>query len=156
MSLDDIAKQSFGAKFLHGDEVFDLESSLLPRGGDSIKQEEVLGLEGVIELWTLMGDKLCLVELIGKHNLAIDLPIFAKWFTGVIKLPLSNDYYKEPISVGSFHKSGVFMNELNITIENGLLINTEHIENTLSSEECLERKARDKAIEHILSNLRDK
>jgi hypothetical protein len=77
-----------------------------------------------IGTWKLDDGRLYLVALDGVYRVVGDEPIFADWFTGVLRIPSGNMLHYVHMGFGS-----VYEFETHIKIENGVVIEERRIDN---------------------------
>lgn len=76
--------------------------------------------------WEIKDGRFFLVKLTDKYKIIGTTPIFADWFTGEFSVPQGEYMYDEDDSYGS---PPVYEQELNITIENGVVAKSKTIDN---------------------------
>lgn len=74
--------------------------------------------------WEIKDNKFYLVGITGKFKLIDTSPVFADWFTGVLRIPQGNRLHYVHMGFGS-----VFEHELHIKIDKGIVIETVTIDN---------------------------
>jgi hypothetical protein len=77
-----------------------------------------------IGTWALDGGRLHLIDLIGQFQLSGDEPLFADWFTGVLRIPVGEQLQYVHMGFGSVYES-----ELHIRIQQGREIERRTIDN---------------------------
>jgi hypothetical protein len=75
--------------------------------------------------WEIAGGRFSLVGLVGRYRLLGDAPLFAEWFSGVIRIPRGSMLLYVHMGFGS-----VYARELHLRIENGLVVESRLIDNT--------------------------
>lgn len=140
LDYQEIKDGSYGACFLFEDELID--SFVSPISGDekTCDIEDLFGFEGFIEVWTIQNNKLSLIGLVGKHSLKVEFPVVADWFSGVVMIPMSDEYYQSPLSVGSLRLfSAIYMKELYLSFEKGELVLKDCKEYVLTEKQVTEK-----------------
>lgn len=79
---------------------------------------------GYIGTWEIKDGRFYLVDIMGRYKIAGESPIFAEWFSGVIRIPRGDILQYVHMGFGS-----VYEEELHVKIENGLVVKTELIDN---------------------------
>ena len=79
---------------------------------------------GYIGTWEIKEGRFYLVDIIGRYNIVGESPIFADWFSGVIRIPRGKILHYVHMGFGS-----VYEEELHVKIENGLVVRTKVIDN---------------------------
>lgn len=79
---------------------------------------------GYIGTWEIKDGNLYLNDIIGRYRMKTDTPIFADWFTGVLRVPEGE--ILEYIHMGY---ATVFEKELHIKIEKGKVVEEHEIDN---------------------------
>ena len=77
-----------------------------------------------IGTWEIKEGRFYLVDIIGRYKIVRESPIFADWFSGVIRIPRGKMLYYVHMGFGS-----VYEKELHVKIENGLVVKTKVIDN---------------------------
>jgi len=77
-----------------------------------------------IGTWEINEGRFYLVDVIGKYKIVGESPIFADWFSGVIRIPRGKMLLYVHVGFGS-----VYEEELHLKIENGLVVETRVINN---------------------------
>jgi len=77
-----------------------------------------------IGTWEIKDGNFYLVEIIGRYRITGKSPIFADWFSGVIRIPRGDMLHYVHMGFGS-----VFEEELHIKIEKGIVTKSEEIDN---------------------------
>ncbi len=88
---------------------------------------------GYVGTWEIKDGKLYLNEIIGRYKKISDQPLFANWFSGVLRIPSGK--LMQPIHMGF---GTVYEKELHIKIEEGVVIKEREIDN--SSKDINKRK----------------
>ncbi len=79
---------------------------------------------GYIGKWEIKDRRLYLVHIVGQYQLEGDEPLFADWFSGVLRAPKGEMLEYVHMGFGS-----VFEQETHIKIENGIVTKTRTIDN---------------------------
>jgi hypothetical protein len=79
---------------------------------------------GYIAIWEIKDGRLFLNEVAGRYKLARDEPLFAGWFTGVLRVALGGTL--RPIHMGF---ASVPERELHIKVEKGIVFGQREIDN---------------------------
>jgi len=79
---------------------------------------------GYIGTWEIKDGKFYLKDIVGRYKKVSKHPLFAKWFSGVIRIPKGNILQGVHMGFGS-----VYENEIHIKIENGTIIKQREIGN---------------------------
>jgi len=79
---------------------------------------------GYIGVWEIKEGRLYLVGLRGRYKLEGDEPLFADWFTGVLRIPQGEMLHYVHMGFGS-----VYEQELHIKVEKGLVVKSRTIDN---------------------------
>ncbi|GAP62533.1 hypothetical protein ARMA_0956 [Ardenticatena maritima] len=79
---------------------------------------------GYIATWEIKNGKFYLVDIEGRYKLTTDTPIFADWFSGVLRIPLGNMLHYVHMGFAS-----VYEEELYIKIEKGVVVATKRVDN---------------------------
>lgn len=74
--------------------------------------------------WEIKDNKFYLVDITGRYRLAEPPPLFADWFTGVLRIPQGKRLHYVHMGFGS-----VFESELHIKIDQGVVTKTVTIDN---------------------------
>lgn len=74
--------------------------------------------------WEIKGNRFNLVALQGKYTLTPGEPIFAEWFTGVLRVPRGEEILHVNMGFGS-----IFQQEQHIRVENGIALRFRLIDN---------------------------
>ena len=77
-----------------------------------------------IGTWEIKEGRFYLVDLIGRLKLNGEQPLFADWFTGVLRIPQGDLLLRVHMGFGS-----VYEEELHIKIENGVVVKTKILDN---------------------------
>ena len=101
----------------------------LPENHPRIKDDEIKFVSsgcwrGYIGTWEIKEGKFYLVDIKGKYKLVGDSPIFADWFSGVIRIPRGELLHYVHMGFGS-----VFEEELHVKIEKGIVQKKKLIDN---------------------------
>lgn len=70
-----------------------------------------------IGTWKIKGGKFYLVGLWGKYRLTDGEPVFADWFTGVLRIPQGKVIHEVYVAYGSFYEE-----ELYLKVEKGVVV----------------------------------
>ncbi|MBK8257821.1 MAG: hypothetical protein IPK82_34780 [Polyangiaceae bacterium] len=100
-----------------------------PRVLESATRNDGLGFvtscwRGYVGTWEVKGEKFYLVGLRGKFRVLPGGPIFADWFSGVLRIPRGERLHYVHMGFGS-----VYEEELHITIEKGEVVGRKVIDN---------------------------
>ena len=74
--------------------------------------------------WEIKDGRLYLVGLKGRFKYVGDEPLFADWFTGVLRIPRGENIIYVHMGFGS-----VYEKELHVKVENGVVTNTRIVDN---------------------------
>lgn len=82
---------------------------------------------GYIGTWKITLGKLYLVDIIGRYKLASDTPLFADWYSGVLRVPRGRVLQYIHMGFGT-----VFKKEQHIKIENGVVVKEKTLRNKVN------------------------
>lgn len=91
--------------------------------GDSIFRSTACW-RGYRGTWEIRDGRFYLVELLGQFRLREGGPVFAEWFSGVLRVPKGEMLHYVHMGFGS-----IYAEELHIKIENGVVVATRIIDN---------------------------
>ncbi len=77
-----------------------------------------------IGTWEIKDGKFYLVDIIGRYKVVSGSPIFADWFSGVIRIPRGELLHYVHMGFGS-----VYEEEVHVKIEKGVVVKTKVIDN---------------------------
>lgn len=80
---------------------------------------------GYMGTWEIIDNKFYLKDIIGRYQKTTDDPIFADWFTGVLRIPQGE--LLQGIHMGF---ASVYEKELHIKIDKGVVVKQAEIDNT--------------------------
>ncbi len=83
-----------------------------------------------ISTWEIKNGKFYLVSIVGKYKIVDDSPIFADWFSGVIRIPKG-----KLIQYVHMGFDSVYEEELLVKIEKGIVVETKVIKRAEASQE---------------------
>ena len=79
---------------------------------------------GYIGTWEIKDRKIFLIELKRNFKILGEEPIFADWFTGILRIPRGKKIHHVHMGFGSIYEQ-----ELHIKIENGVVIKSRVVDN---------------------------
>ena len=79
---------------------------------------------GYVGTWEIKTDQFYLIQLTGRYHLSGSEPVFADWFSGVVRIARGEILQYVHMGFGS-----VFEEELHIKIENGKVVKSQVIDN---------------------------
>ena len=79
---------------------------------------------GYVGTWEIRGDKFYLVKLVGRFRLVGTEPLFADWFSGVLRIPRGKMLQYVHMGFGS-----VFEEEVHIKVDRGMVAESRVISN---------------------------
>lgn len=104
------------------------DSRIIELKGDEIERDSIIFStacwRGYIGTWEIKDGKFYLVGITGRYKLIGDKPVFADWFTGVLRVPQGEMLQYVHMGYGS-----VFELEVHIKIENGVVTKSKTIDN---------------------------
>ena len=79
---------------------------------------------GYVATWEIKDGKFYLVDIMGRYKLVAETPIFADWFSGVLRIPKGEILHHVHMGFGT-----VYAQELHVKIEKGVVVATEIVDN---------------------------
>ena len=79
---------------------------------------------GYIATWEIKDGKFYLVDIAGRYKLAAEAPLFADWFSGVLRIPQGDILHYAHMGFAT-----VYEQELLVTIEKGVVVETKVVDN---------------------------
>ena len=79
---------------------------------------------GYIATWEVRDGRFYLVDITGRYKLVTETPIFADWFSGVLRIPKGDILYYAHMGFAT-----VYEQEMHIRIERGVVVETRLVDN---------------------------
>jgi hypothetical protein len=88
---------------------------------------------GYIGSWEVKNGKFYLTDIRGKYRIIGKTPIFADWFSGIIRIPKGEELHYIHMGFGTIYEK-----EIHVKIEKGVVIKTKEIDNRGKKHDTLE------------------